>query len=309
MIHVYKLAGQIQDSSAKIPPQSWVHVVTPTDDELSQIAGLGIPSDFLSHAFDANERSRVLQRDDLLQVVVRLPHATSQSSDIPYITAPLSIFLIPERIVTIESTDIGLLPRLEVIKPDSASSTAGIHFVMTVLSLSASEFLRCLEILNSSIEEVEARLQRSLRNREVLQLLNIQKSLVHFITALRSIEALIEKLRRVENLHWSGEEERIAEDSLIEIRQAIYQVEIAENILTQMMDAFASIVSNNLNTVMKFLAAITIVISVPMLIASLYGMNVPLPGGSAAGVFGIILAISIVLSLLVIFIFRKLDWL
>jgi len=309
VINVYEFTEQNRDPSVNIPTQSWVHVASPTDEELSQLSIVGVPSDLLHHAFDTNERSRILQRDDVLQVVVRFPHATSPNKGIPYVTVPLSIFLIPERIITIESTEMGLLPRLEKIKPESASIKEGIRFVLALLSLSASEFLRCQDILNSTVEEIEGRLQHSLRNREVLQLLDIQKSLVYFATALRYIETLVEKMRKVENIEWSGDEERNAEDTLIEIRQAAYQVEISESILTQMMDAFASIVSNNLNTVMKFLAAITIVISIPMLIASLYGMNVPLPGGSQPGVFGLILVISILLSVLVIFLFRKLDWL
>ena len=120
---------------------------------------------------------------------------------------------------------------------------------------------------------------------------------------------MLEKLRKTDVLEWSSENQEILEDVLVEIQQAVYQVGISQNLLTQMMDAIASIVSNNLNTVMKFLTAITIIISIPMLIASLYGMNVPLPGSKSTSALGNLLILSLVLSLLVVVLFRRRDWL
>lgn len=309
MIHIHALGDQTEGSEGSVPEQSWIHVVQPTDEELAQLVDLGISTDLLEDVRDPQERSRLLQREQLVQVVVRLPFAARQSEPLPYITVPISILLLPKRIVTIEAVDIGLMELVKQLMPHRASPTEQIRFVLAVLTLAATEYLGCLGVLTTSIEEIEDRLQRSLRNREVLQLLNIQKSLVYFATALRSIETLVERLRAVDLPGWSIAEDQLAEDGLIEIRQALYHVEITENILTQMMDAFASIVSNNLNTVMKFLAAITIVISVPMLIASLYGMNVSLPGANQTSAFAVILIASLILSVLVIALFRKLDWL
>jgi len=296
-------------SSDSIVPQGLVHVVNPTDDELSQLNAVGIPSDLLSHVLDPNERSRVLQRGDVIQIVVHFPFRQEEPGKIPYVTFPVTIFLLPQFLVMIETVQMGLAEKLTETPPTAIGPNYATRFVMNLLLLAASEYLGCLQTINAAMEEVEDRLQRSLRNREVLQLLNYQKSLVYFTKALNSIETMLEKLLKGNFLEWSPEHHQLGEDGLIEIRQAVYEVDIAENILTQMMDAFASIVSNNLNTVMKFLAAITIIISLPMLIASLYGMNVPLPGESQSGAFGYVIAISLILAIMVIVIFRRMDWL
>lgn len=309
MIHVLQAEEGGRKRSEKIVPHSWVHVVKPTDDELSRLHDIGIPFELLDHVLDPNERSRVIRRDEMVLIVVHFPYLQEQTAKIPYITVPVSIFLLPQFIVTVESLDMGHLESFADIQPVGMDPSDVTRLVMDLLLSAASEYLVCLQTINMEIDEVEDNLQRSLRNREVLELLNFQKSLVYFSTALNSIETMLEKLLKGDFLEWSPGDHVLGEDCLTEIRQAIYQVEIAGNILTQMMDAFASIVSNNLNTVMKFLAAITIVISVPMLIASLYGMNVQLPGESLTSSFVYIIALSVILSTLIVIIFRKMDWL
>ena len=309
MIHVQQLNEGTIKRAAKISPPSWVHAVKPNEDELRQLNALGISSELLSHGIDPNERSRVVQRGEVILIVVHFPFLQEQPAKIPYVTMPITIFLLPQSIVTIEPVEMGLLEKLAETPPAGLDPSDVTRFIINLIMRAASEYLGYLQTINLAVEEVEDRLQRSLRNREVLQLLNIQKSLVYFTTALNSIEAMLEKLRKGDFLEWSPIDQQLGEDGLIEIRQAMYQVDIAENILTQMMDAFASIVSNNLNTVMKFLAAITIVINIPMLIASLFGMNVQLPGGSQTGTFIYLIALSSLLSILVIVIFRRMDWL
>jgi magnesium transporter len=281
-----------------------VHAVSPTEPELSQLQEIGIPSELLGHVLDFNERSRVVRRGDIVFIVMHLPNDQTRGAGIPYVTAPTSIFLLPDLLVTIEPMPMGLQEELSATPPSGLSSNDMTQFVLRLLLFAGLEYLTYLQDINRGVDEAESRLQNSLRNREVLQLLNYQKSLIYFTTALNSIEMLLEKLRKGDFLVWSSEDDGLAEDALIEIRQAIYQVDIA-----QMMDAFASIVSNNLNTVMKFLAAITIIISVPMLIASLYGMNVQLPGGSEPTTFAYLIIMSVLLSVIVIILFRRKDWL
>jgi magnesium transporter len=293
----------------RIVPNSWVHAISPSDTEFSQLQESGIPADLLSHVFDFDERTRVLRRGAVVLMVIHLPCQQENESKVPYATAPVSLFLLPQLLVTIEHKPNGLYEKLSGDPPIGFSHHDINRFVLGLLLHAASDYLTYLKEINLAIDETEVRLQRSLRNREVLQLLNYQKSLVYFSTALNSIDNMVEKLRKGDFLVWSSEDQELAEDALIEIRQAVYQVDIAQNLLTQMMDAFASIVSNNLNTVMKFLAAITIIISVPMLIASLYGMNVPLPGESELQTFGYLLTFSGLLSVLVIILFRRMDWL
>ena len=293
----------------QIVPHSWIHAISPSEAELAQLQACGIPPDLLLHVLDFEERSRVVRRGDIVYLVIHLPYQQEDESEIPYATAPVSVFLLPEYIVTIEPREMGVYDKLLSNPPSGLTPHDQTRFVLSLILLAASDYLKYLHDINIAVDQVEEHLQRSLRNREVLQLLNYQKSLVYFSTALNSIELMLDKLIKGDFLQWSSADRDLGEDALIEIRQAVYHVDIAQNILTQMMDAFASIVSNNLNTVMKFLAAVTIIISVPTLIASIYGMNVPLPGGSAGLTFIYLLGLSVLLSILVIVIFRRMDWL
>lgn len=309
MLRISEITGDTTSLVEQITPHSWIHAISPSDDELSQLQECGIPPDLLIHVLDFDERSRVVKRADIVFMVIHLPYQQENDSKIPYTTAPVSVFLLPQYIVTMEPRDMGLFEELMKNPPQGLTPHDKTQFVLNLILQAASDYLTYLRDINFAVEEAEDRLQRSLRNREVLQLVNYQKSLVYFSTALNSIELMVEKLIKGDFLQWSSDDQDLAEDALIEIRQAIYHVDIAQNILTQMMDAFASIVSNNLNTVMKFLAAVTIIINIPILIASIYGMNVPLPGGSAGLTFIYLLGLSVLLSILVIIVFRRMDWL
>lgn len=309
MLKILQFTNEATHHVERIVPYSWIHAISPNDDELSQLKESGIPPELLIHVLDFDERSRVVKRGDIVFMVIHLPFQQEDESTIPYATAPVSVFLLPQYLVTIEPREMDLFEKLLKNAPLGLNPQEKTRFALNLILQAASDYLIYLRDINFAVDEVEDSLQRSLRNREVLQLLNYQKSLVYFSTALNSIELMVEKLIKGDFLQWSSEDQDLAEDALIEIRQAVYHVDIAQNILTQMMDAFASIVSNNLNTVMKFLAAVTIIISVPTLIASIYGMNVPLPGESAMQTFGYLLALSVLLSVLVIFLFRRMDWL
>jgi magnesium transporter len=163
--------------------------------------------------------------------------------------------------------------------------------------------------IDSAAERLEDRLGRSLRNEEVLGLLGYQKSLTHFATAMRANEIVVDRLRKLPAFEWSAAEHELLEDVLVEVRQAIEMVEIADNILAQMMDAFASIVSNNLNSVMKMLTVVTILLAVPTLIASLYGMNVGLPGAHSRYAFAGITALCVLLGAGLVVLFKRRNWL
>jgi magnesium transporter len=309
MLKISAFTDEAAQPVERIVPHSWIHVISPNDEELGQLQACGIPPDLLQHVLDFEERSRVVKRGEIVYLVIHLPYQQEEDSEIPYATAPVSVVLLPEYLVTIEPREMGLFDKLRGNPPPGLTDHDQTGFVLSLILLAASDYLRYLHDINLAVDQAEEHLQSSLRNREVLQLLNYQKSLVYFSTALNSIELMLDKLIKGDFLQWSSADRDLGEDALIEIRQAVYHVDIAQNILTQMMDAFASIVSNNLNTVMKFLAAVTIIISVPTLIASIYGMNVPLPGGSAGLSFIYLLGLSILLSVIVIIVFRRMDWL
>ncbi|MGD8605555.1 MAG: magnesium transporter CorA family protein [Anaerolineales bacterium] len=309
MLKVMQTGRTVSGPKPQIPEDGWIHGIEPTQDELKVLHAIGIPDDLLTHIYDMDERSRVEHKDGVTYLVIRYPWQQKPSDRIPFITVPLNIFILPGSFVTIEPQRLGLESKLKEVLPTSIPREIKTNVVLDLLLLTASEYLAALDTINHSVEEAEAKLVRSLRNQEVLLLLNNQKSLVYFTTALNMIQALLQKLSKDEFLSWNNETREGVEDALIEIRQAVNQVEIAQDILTQMMDSFASIVSNNLNTVMKFLTAITIIVSVPTLIASIYGMNVPLPGSTSPTMFWWLLLASGAICFAVAVIFNKMDWL
>jgi len=309
MLTIFKSTDHGLETVPDALPGSWVHVVTPTPDEIARLESLGIPPDFLTHAPDLDERARTERDEKVLLIVLRFPHAQGPAADLPFITVPLSILLTETLIITIAPMTTGLLQTFTAGHVRGLSTAKKTSFVLRLLRHIANQYLSHLREINIQVDALEDRLQASLRNREVLELLKHQKSLVYFTTALRSNELVLERLQKGQLLEHYPEDDELLEDVLIEVRQAIEMTAISENILSQMMDAFASIISNNLNLVLKFLASVTIIMSVPTLIASLYGMNVNLPGKDHPLAFGVILSLSALVSIVVLIVFWRKDWL
>ena len=172
----------------------------------------------------------------------------------------------------------------------------------------ASRYLSHLRDINKTTEALEDQLQKSTRNREVLELVKYQKSLTYFATALRSNEVMMERVQRMKLFNQYNEDADLLEDVLTENQQAIQMTSIATEILAGMMDAFASIISNNLNGVMKALAALTIILNLPAIVAAFYGMNVALPGEKHPLAFLAVVGISIIFTSIATFVFYKRDW-
>jgi magnesium transporter len=231
-----------------------------------------------------------------------------QTAAIPYTTIPLGIILTERQIITICKWPNDILPELMTCM-DAVSILKSERIVLQILLSAAEKYLGYLRDINQAVDALEDRLQHSLRNKEVLELLRYQKSLTYFNTALKLNEMMLERLQQGQLLQNHPEDDDLVADVLIEIRQAIIMTGIASDILSQMMDAFASIISNNLNLVMKFLTAFTIVLTFPTMVASFYGMNIGLPGQSSPYAFVITLAISLGISLIVALVFWRKDWL
>ena len=287
----------------------WIDLIDPTPAEISRLEALHIPQDYITYALDLDERSRIERENGEILILLRIPYFQGENSDIPYITIPLGIVLTGEYIITIckyESEIVqsfaanGLARSLETGKRQ--------RFLLRILLRTADKYLTYLRAINKTVDQLEDQLQKSTRNQEVLALLKYQKSLTYFTTALKSNELLMERLQRSQFFKTFPEDEDLLEDVLTENQQAIEMTNIASNILSSMMDAFASIISNNLNGVMKFLASVTIVLSLPTMIASFFGMNVSLPIEAHQLAFYIILALSLVVSLSVVYLFWKRDW-
>jgi len=287
----------------------WLHVTQPTQADLEAVLAFGVPASLLDHIADIDERPRVAHEGDFVLVVMNYPLRHEQNSGPPWRTLPLSVLLTPRGIVTISQADTPFLQPLLDGGVPGLSTEHGAEFVLRVFWQLADACLRGLREINAGVEDLESRLKRSMRNEEVLGLLDFQKSLTYFATGLKANELVLERLQRVPTLHWADQDQDLLDDVRVELRQAIEMIDIADHVLSDMMDAFASIVSNNLNAVMKLLTSVTILLAVPTLIASLYGMNVTLPGAHGAWAFAGIVAISAAISGGLFVVFRKRNWL
>jgi len=285
-------------------------VADPTTEEIEDLQELGIPLDFLTYPLDLDERPRTEKEDDGTQLILlRIPFFQGITTDVHYITIPLGIVLTDKYLITICRRPNDILQEFASGKMRGLSTGKRNRFLLRVLLSTASKFLAYLREINRVVETTEDRLQLSLRNREVMELLKYQKSLVYFTTALRSNQLMLERLQRSQMFKQYPDDEDLLDDVIIENQQAIEMTNISSNILSSMMDAFASIISNNLNVVMKFLASITIVISLPTIITSFFGMNVDFPFfDNFTAAYVVILVVCMILSGVVVAIFARRDW-
>jgi magnesium transporter len=291
-------------------PGCWVNMVDPDPDELARVSeGLKIPSELLTPALDLDESPRSETDNGFLLIVMRVPLFEGEESSTPYTTVPLGIVLGEQHVVTVTKQDNGTIRDLLEGRVRNLNTARKNSFFLLVFLTAAKRFLSHLREIDRKVEEVEDRLEVALHNKEVLELLKYQKCLTFFTTALKADELMIKHLERSHNSHLAPEESEALDDALTEFGQAITMTDISSGILTQMMDAFASIISNNLNVVMKFLASVTIILALPTLVASIYGMNILLPFQSHPMAFLLTMGGSLVISVIVILVFRRRGWL
>ncbi len=295
-------------------PDCWIHLSPPfATDELAEIANTyELPLDFLTDPLDIDERSRYEREDDAKLIVVNTPvlSEADEGDDSIYITVPVGIILTPDNLITVTSTarhpvlQLFLDNKIRHLHPARRSA-----FVLHIFEQTVYRFLTCLKRLNVKRNLIEQELYDSSRNRELKQLLSIEKSLVYFINALNGNELLKMKIKRTDFLGIRHDEDQsdLFEDIIIDNGQALEMANIYTNILNGTMDAYGSIISNNLNITIQRLTLITIILTVPMVIASFFGMNVrvPMENGGSSWPFFAIIALSIVVSLAVIGYFRR----
>jgi magnesium transporter len=287
---------------------SWLNVVDPSPEEITQIQNFGIFQDFITYPLDLDEQARTEREDGVIFILLRVPYSQGQSEDVPFTTLPLGIILTDQLIITVCKRDHEIIRSFADGKVRDFSPGKRNRFVLRLFLKTAQTYLIHLKEINKVVDALEDKLQLSQRNKEVLELLKYQKSLTFFTTALKSNELMMERLQRSQLFKMYPEDEDLLDDVLIENRQAIEMTNIASNILSSMMDAFASIISNNLNVVMKFLASVTILLSIPTIITSYYGMNVILPLGDYQHTNLIILGVMFLIVIIVSVIFWKKDW-
>ncbi|MEG1558229.1 MAG: magnesium transporter CorA family protein [Oscillospiraceae bacterium] len=309
MIAIYKTFDGVLREISEVQDGCWVSVTRPTDAELQSLsAENGLELEDLRAALDDEERARIQTEDNYTMVLVDIPVIEKRNEKEWYVTIPLSIILTDKIIFTICLDDNPIISSFLTSRIRNFHTHMKTRFVLQLLYRNSTLFLQYLRSINKKSEQVEKKLHGSTKNQELIELLELEKSLVYFTTSLSSNEVVLEKLQRTENVRKYEEDSELLEDVIIENKQAIQMANIYSGILSGMMDAFASVISNNLNIVMKFLATVTIVLSVPNMIFGAYGMNVNNAGipfaGSIFG-FGIVMLISFVLTLAVALVFSK----
>ncbi len=286
---------------------AWINVTMPTDDDLQYLDRLGVPSSFVSDISDADERPRTETDEEWLLTVLRVPKET-RDDDIPFSTIPIGVITNGDLVVTIccygNPVFEDFIKYNYMKKIDIGNKLA---LIMRLILSSAVWFLKYLKQINIDINEAEDRLEESMLNEDLLRLRNIQKSLVYFNTSVRGNEALILRLRTLFQ-NTSLFDQDLYNDVEIELKQALNTVNIYSDILSGNLDTYASIISNNLNVMMKRMTATTIILMFPTFIASVYGMNVELPFVHHLWAFWIIVALCVVFSALAFFLFRKIKW-
>ena len=291
---------------------SWVHLVAPTEEELATVAQtLDVPEELLRAALDAEEQPRVEWDGQRVLVLLRCPVARGNREFVRFETLPLAVIVTAAHVVTVCLEPNEIVEHL--VQPPKVHTAKRTMFLLQVLYHTALQFLRYLRQIDRRTGEIERALHQSMRNEELIRLLELEKSLVYFTTALRANQIVMDKLMRLHLRADNGavaaegekgaptvlrlydEDRELLEDVITENRQAIEMADIHSHILSNTMDAFASIISNNLNIVMKFLTSVTIVLALPTMVASFFGMNVPLPLQQHPLAFPAILATSAVL--------------
>ncbi|MGL4606418.1 MAG: magnesium transporter CorA family protein [Eubacteriaceae bacterium] len=282
MIKIYKtIDGKIVEIET-IEKNSWINMVKPTEEEIQFVSGeLGVEEDFLKAALDEEEISRVELEDNHHSLItIDVPIVKKDDQMILYSTIPVGIIQTEDNIITVCLRGSTILDDFAKGRVKNVFTNLKTRFVFQILYRVASRFLVYLRHINRMSTEIERELHISMKNKELIQLLDLEKSLVFFSTSLKANQSVLEKLQRGRVIKLYEEDKELLEDVLIEVEQAIEMSNIYANILSGTMDAFASIISNNLNIVMKILTSLTILMAIPTMIASFYGMNVeglPLP--------------------------------
>jgi len=308
MLTVYKTTPDGLVTIESVSNGCWVNAIDPTPEEVEKLQFWGIEPELITYSLDQDEMARVEREETYMLILLRIPYFQGEIHDIPYIAVPMSIIIKDNFIATICRYPNDISRTLINGRYRGFKTAKRYRFVLYVLLETATRFLAYLREIGRIVDGVEDKLEKSTKNREILELLKYQKALVYFTTALRSNEVMMERLRRMRVFNQYEEDEDLLEDVLTENQQAIQTSNIQTEILSSMMDTFATLISNNLNVVMKALAAITIVLNLPTIVASFYGMNVNLPFQNFSWAFLFTISVSVVLTGIAVYIFAKRDW-
>lgn len=294
-----------------IETNTWIDLVEPTEEEIKEVVEkTDIPANLLIKLLDSDEVARIEKEDDATLIVIDVPYVIDKKSKNKYSTLPLGIISYKNYLVTIAVKETEVVQDVMENRVKSVFTMKKSRFLIQILHRVATLYLKYLKEINLEIEAKEKNLVNATNNKYLLQLMNIQKSLVYFVTSLKSNDIILEKLEKGNLIEFYEEDMDVLEDAIIENRQGIETSLIYREIVASLQETYSGVISNNLNEIMKFLAGITIVFSIPTMIASFMGMNVPL--GVLANndySFMFVMSISIFSAFVIALILKKKDML
>lgn len=312
MIQIYKSESEFNTTLKSIDTidnGAWINVVAPSDEELILISKkTGVALEFLKAALDDEETSRIDIEDDSLLIIVDIPFTEMEDNSLTYDTYPLAIIHTDKQLITVCLKNSKILTDFANDKIKSFYTFKKSRFTLQILNRISTYYFLYLRQIDKKSLMIEKRLHKSMKNRELIQLHSLEKSLVYFSTSLKANEITLEKMLKLELMQKYEEDKDVLEDVIIENKQAIEMTEIYSNILASTMDFFASVISNNLNIVMKVLASVTILMAIPTIIGGIFGMNLKLPfAEDDPSGFPIVMGLTFGICGLVAFILYKKD--
>ena len=306
MLNIHKTVDGKMTPMDAVEDGCWVNLVYPSEDELRTVSAiLGVDPTFLRAALDEEETSRIESEDGQTLIIVDTPAMEQDETGVVYSTLPLGIIVTEKHIITVCLKETSVVRDLQDGMVKDVRTQQRTRFILNILLLVAKRYLKYLRQIDKIYNHMERKLNKSQKNEELIQLMDLEKSLVYFNTSLKANEVTLEKILRGRIVTLYEEDHDLLEDVLIEVRQAIEMAQIYSSIISSTMDAFSSIISNNLNVIMKVLTSITVLLTIPNIIFGFYGMNVA--GLPFARFFWVPILISLIAIAIVAIVLKKKD--
>jgi magnesium transporter len=303
MLQIFKSIETGMVTLDQVEDGAWINLINPNPQEILFVSNtLNIPVDHIKAALDEEERARIEVDEGCTLVLIDIPVPnTNQQEGGTYYTMPLGIIITENQIVTVSLNENYVINDFIERKNKTFYTYKKTRFLLQILYKTSKLYLQYLRHIDKTSDKIECKLHKSLKNQELIQLLELEKSLVYFSTSLKSNEIVLEKIQRFNPVKMYPDDTELLEDVIIENKQAIEMANIYSNILTGTMDAYASVISNNLNIVMKFLTSVTIIMALPTMVASFFGMNVDNPLENVPHAFAIIFLLTMFFSVILAF--------
>lgn len=307
MVSYYKTVNDRIEEIQKYEEGCWVNCISPDDDETQYLLDFfNIPPELLRSALDEEESSHIDNENGTTLIIIDVPVVEKVSKNITYSTMPIGIIFTDKNVITVSVKENTVLSEFSEGVVRNVVTNYKTHFVLHIMLRMATKYLQYLKQIDKISNRIERDLRRSAKNRDLNQLLDIEKSLVYFSSSLKSDEITLEKIMRGRYIKLYDDDQDLLEDVLIEIKQAVDMAATYLHILTGTMDVFASIISNNLNSVMKIQASLTLLVSIPTVISGIYGMNIT-GGLPFDDIWWFPILLSVIVMVILYFILKRKD--